>query len=257
MHLIFLKLFCALMLDGFESTKKNQQMLTDENEEDEEGEVELHLNQFNLDSGVDEKPAGSSPSIKTEIEGMRDPFTFSKGQSPFDLSNLLTISNDRKKNITNNNRKRRETILARFDMSKHLNLKNEFTYFKKGDTKKSLFIFSKSNRIRKFCYRVSKSPYFDKLKILMIIVSCVNLSFETFIDEEEYADYQAVSYSLNAIANIFFCFETFILIISVGLIMGKTSYLREFLNILDIIATISFILDSVTDDRDFPAFRVL
>lgn len=229
--MIILKLFCALMLDGFEKSCPN--------EEDED----------TLETSKNEEEEAANTTFKDRgPDAQAYPV---KGSQNFDK-----IKEENKKIELYQNWLRRDTIELRFDEIKHLGLEDEFVYFKNVETERSLFLFSKENKLRRFCYRVFLSTRFDSLRLVFIIFACVNISFETFVSDSDYKEYAFVSQTMNIVVNAFFTTDALIKIISHGFILKKSSYLRQLMNVIDSVAIVGFFLDVVTEDADFPAFRV-
>ena len=129
-------------------------------------------------------------------------------------------------------------------------------YFSFIPTKKSLFFFSKTSRFRQLCFLITTHKIFRVVQTIIIVLLCANLSFETFVDEPEYQHLKEISIIINVILNIVFFVESLLSVVTMGLIMKKRSYLRNIFNLMDAIASLGFFLDTITNDEDFPTFRV-
>ncbi|CAF3063576.1 unnamed protein product, partial [Rotaria sp. Silwood2] len=139
------------------------------------------------------------------------------------------------------------------------------TYIQKinANNERSLFIFSKTNWIRKRANAVIEWNPFEYMVLLTIIANCIVLALEEHLPHE---DKTKVARSLEKTEIYFlgiFCFEAALKIIALGFMLHRSSYLRSPWNVMDFIvvvtglATVSIKKDSSFDLRTLRAVRVL
>ncbi|CAM4922480.1 unnamed protein product [Rotaria socialis] len=128
---------------------------------------------------------------------------------------------------------------------------------------RSLFIFSKSNWIRKRANAVIEWNPFEYMVLLTIIANCIVLALEEHLPNE---DKTKVARSLEKTEVYFlgiFCFEAALKIIALGLMLHRGSYLRSPWNVMDFVvvvtglATVSIKKNTSFDLRTLRAVRVL
>ncbi|CAF4186373.1 unnamed protein product [Rotaria magnacalcarata] len=128
---------------------------------------------------------------------------------------------------------------------------------------RSLFIFSKSNWIRKRANAVIEWNPFEYMVLLTIIANCIVLALEEHLPNE---DKTKVARSLEKTEVYFlgiFCFEAALKIIALGLMLHRDSYLRSPWNVMDFVvvvtglATVSIKKNTSFDLRTLRAVRVL
>ncbi|CAF0900785.1 unnamed protein product [Rotaria sordida] len=132
-----------------------------------------------------------------------------------------------------------------------------------ASNERSLFIFSKTNWIRKRANAVIEWNPFEYMVLLTIIANCIVLALEEHLPND---DKTKVARSLEKTEIYFlgiFCFEAALKIIALGFILHRGSYLRSPWNVMDFIvvvtglATISIKKNSSFDLRTLRAVRVL
>lgn len=117
----------------------------------------------------------------------------------------------------------------------------------------SIFLFSRSNAIRRLIFQIINNKYFDVVVtfhiLLNSIVLAVNLSLDQkFVDDvtwEKIEIYFVVVYSIEAIFKL----------IAWGFIEGNKAYIKEVWNILDGIVVVASILTQFIDDQNFGVIR--
>ena len=128
------------------------------------------------------------------------------------------------------------------------------------DEELSLFLFSKTSRIRIFCKALSDSDVFRKFINFFIWVSSIKLALDTFIDWESdkgnYPLMREISYILNLVVNVIFLIETLLKIISFGFFVGDNSYLRGWLNVVEFSCIVAFFVDLFTIQEQFNIVKV-
>ncbi|EWS72781.1 cation channel family transporter (macronuclear) [Tetrahymena thermophila SB210] len=134
--------------------------------------------------------------------------------------------------------------------------KNQFQYYEGVECEQSLYIFSKDNIIRKTLYYVYKNPLFDKVVLLVIILTSFKLTFDTYIGS---ADVGATKFSNNAdlFFTIFFICECVVKVVSLGFFLDEGSYLRDSWSQLDFFIVISSIIDLSLSQIDLGAIKIL
>lgn len=107
----------------------------------------------------------------------------------------------------------------------------------------SLYLFSKSSKVRVFAAQMVSHPKFEAVIIVLIVLSSLKLIVETYFDEN--ADpailraFRILDYFFNAV----FIFEAALKIIKMGLINDEGSYLKDNWSVMDFIIVISSIID--------------
>lgn len=96
----------------------------------------------------------------------------------------------------------------------------------------SLFLFSPSNRLRKYCIRIADHPYFDYVVLIFISLNCITLAMERpkippHSREREFLN------GANFVFTIIFGCEMLIKVIAKGLFYGKNAYFHNGWNIMD------------------------
>ena len=108
----------------------------------------------------------------------------------------------------------------------------------------SLFIFSKDNILRKFCFSLYFHRYFDKFIILLIIISSGKLVVMTYLDENNFSVKKGSEY-FDLAFTFLFLIEALIKTISLGFIFHSDCYLRENWSQLDFLIVIISLLDLI------------
>ena len=124
---------------------------------------------------------------------------------------------------------------------------------------RSLYLFSSENMLRKTCSRIANSKLFEIAIIFFIVVSTLNLAFESPLDDPT-SDKIKVLTKIDTVMTIIFTFEAILKIIAFGFVLnGKNSYLRSGWNVLDFIIVVSALISMAfnTDLEFFKALRIL
>ena len=240
-NFIVLNLFITIMLFGFES------MVITENEEskiiadDKNGNIITKylankVNNFDLNNSENSEYEEQSHKSNNDEYSSNDSNYNNNWKNNFNNASLrLAIS----KELIN-------------DSKEISNLKNQLITDFFDD---SLFFFSRNSKIRQICKTIVENYYFLNVFYFMILISAFIISLDTFFEDgnefHNYANY--IKYVLNS----FFTFEVVCKIISLGFIFGKSSYLREFLNIIDFLAIFGFYFYFFTSDSVYPVLRVI
>ncbi|XP_033643023.1 voltage-dependent P/Q-type calcium channel subunit alpha-1A-like isoform X11 [Asterias rubens] len=103
----------------------------------------------------------------------------------------------------------------------------------------SLFIFSTTNPIRRFCHYVVNLRYFDFLIMVVIALSSITLAMENPIDDpNNKSQYNAVLEYFDYAFTTIFTIEMTLKILDMGLLLHKGSYCRDLWNILDSVVVV-------------------
>lgn len=122
----------------------------------------------------------------------------------------------------------------------------------------SLFIFPKNNCFRVKLYEMQKHKWFERIIMLLIMLSTVKLIFDTYnLDEPVGTPTRVVSDNLDLFFTISFTLEFLIKSIALGFALDKGSYLTESWNQLDFFIVVTSLFDLALVAVDIPAIRVL
>ena len=115
-------------------------------------------------------------------------------------------------------------------------------------TSHSVFLFSKTNLIRKLCTLIVSLKIFDRLVLFFITASTVKLALDTFYDKKdgEESIFNEVSFYFSYSINIFFTWVIILKTISIGFIMQKKSFCRDYLNVINLFAVLGFYVSMFT-----------
>jgi len=220
---VFLNLFLAILLDEFtgEETEEELEEIEEENEEAEES-------------------LGGRTSSKTTVGGFESTKrgTTQKTMSKDSLKVIqsfdskLDLSEDEEKSSATKVRQHHEVIACR----------------------RSLYIFSKRNPVRTACLWIIRHRYFERAILVMIAVSSIKLSVDTFVSSTN-DSYTNISDTFDKAVNIFFALEAATKIISLGFIMDDGSYARDSWNILDFIIVITSLIDMTSSNVNIPVIK--
>jgi len=91
---------------------------------------------------------------------------------------------------------------------------------------KSLYLFGPNNKCRLLIHKIIKSKYFDYTIILTILVSCLQLSLESPLNDPE-STLAIVLIHIDIITASIFFTEMMLIVIANGFVLnGKKSYIR-------------------------------
>lgn len=115
---------------------------------------------------------------------------------------------------------------------------NEAAFAMSAPMGRSLFIFSKDSRVRKWAFNLIAHPYFDSVILALITISSIALAVDNPLANPA-AKLPIFLTRLDTVFAIIFAAEMVIKIIALGLVLGKTAYLRSAWNVLDCLIVIS------------------
>ncbi|KAL4477029.1 hypothetical protein ABPG72_011726 [Tetrahymena utriculariae] len=134
--------------------------------------------------------------------------------------------------------------------------KNKFIWFEGVECEKSLYLFSKEGNFRKTIYYIYKHGLFEKIVLLVIILTSFKLTFDTYIGT---ADVKANEFSndVDLFFTIFFICECLIKVIALGFILDEGSYLRDNWCQLDFFIVVSSLVDISLSSVNLNAIKIL
>lgn len=137
-------------------------------------------------------------------------------------------------------------------------LESKDDYEREVFCQESLYLFSKRWKCRKFIYKLQDHQWFDRVIILLILLSTVKLIFDTYIlDEPEGSQIKIISEDVDLFFTVSFAMESLVKSIALGFALDKGSYLTEGWNVLDFFIVVSSLLGLALSSLNIPALRVL
>ena len=122
---------------------------------------------------------------------------------------------------------------------------------------KSYFLFSKRNKFRMICYKISHSQIFENCLLALIIMNSLKLVWDTYILDEPSSSVEfEVSDRLDSVFTICFALEFLIKSTAFGFCLTEDSYLRDNWNKLDFIIVAMSIIDMSVTSIDIPVIKV-
>ena len=135
--------------------------------------------------------------------------------------------------------------------------KAEAVPYKDVDCMYSLYLFSKENPIRLFCWDIITSEYFESVILTIICSGSIKLAVDTYFLREA----NDLETTIGTYFDLFFtaCFtlECVIKVISMGFVVDTGSYLRDSWNVLDFCIVVASLIDSAVTEIDIPMIKVL
>ncbi len=124
----------------------------------------------------------------------------------------------------------------------------------------SLCCMPPDNAFRSSVFAITSHPVFDRLVLLLILVSSVTLAIDNPLHDPDGATARAV-FVIDIMLTVLFTIEMMLKIIALGLVMHKESYLRSGWNVLDgtivIISIISLAMEGNSALSSLRALRAL
>ena len=106
----------------------------------------------------------------------------------------------------------------------------------------SFFIFNKHNRFRRFCHKIVTLHLFNNIIMICIFFSSLTLALDTPIKSQTPTMGENMLLVVDQLFTIIFFFEVLLKMISMGVILHKGSFCRNWYNILDAsVVTVSVI----------------
>ncbi|KAL4475075.1 hypothetical protein ABPG74_001771 [Tetrahymena malaccensis] len=133
---------------------------------------------------------------------------------------------------------------------------NSFQYYIGVECEQSLYIFSKENIIRRTFYYIYKHPLFEKLVLLVIILTSFKLAFDTYISAADVGARNFIN-AVDLFFTVFFMCECVIKVVSLGFFFDEGSYLRDSWSQLDFFIVVSSIVDLSLTQMNLQAIKIL
>ncbi|KAL4477034.1 hypothetical protein ABPG72_011731 [Tetrahymena utriculariae] len=246
---IFMNLVLAIIMDSFDS---------DEVQADRK-EIE---NRFEVVEDID----FNYSSVGTTILAQTSQYSSSNYSNSFvNKVNSNSFSNSHRKSQTDQQSQHSHTKSGSqneideedFDDVKKSNINQiQFVYFAGVKCQRSLYIFSQQNIIRKICYRTLMHPLFEQVVLMVIVLSSIKLTMDTYVNDQESQIY-IIGLQIDKFFTAFFALESLIKIISLGLIFDSNSYLRDTWSQLDFFIVICSIIDVSVTSINLSAIKIL
>lgn len=251
---IFLNLFLAILLDGFDSSGALQ---TFDEVENEMAEIENIYKAKNLE--LEEKRNVAEKLEKAEKNKL------SKIINPEDVKTEADIKREKLMFIINNNQMPSSSSSDSDDndyFQYYLNKKMKIKKVKKDLYKdvyceKTFFYIPKKNPVRKLCAWISSHEYFETIILTLIILGSLKLVVETYIDTDQVNMTTIILSRMDLGFNILFTIEMFVKVMRNGFIIDEGSYLRESWHMLDFFIVCSSWVDIAVEGIDLPFIKVL
>ena len=142
------------------------------------------------------------------------------------------------------------------DLTKQ-SISEEEKKYKKLSCKYSFYLFSKNHWIRKLCWGIVSSNYFEAVIISLICLAAFKLAIETYYLLETDPLVENVFYWVDFFLTIAFSLEFLLKTIALGFVFEENSYLRDSWNQLDFFIVLASILDLTFSEFNVPMIKVL
>mmetsp|Transcript_2591 Transcript_2591/g.3694 ORF Transcript_2591/g.3694 Transcript_2591/m.3694 type:complete len:1759 (-) Transcript_2591:300-5576(-) len=130
--------------------------------------------------------------------------------------------------------------------------------------KKSLGVFSETDKIRIFCVRIVENKYFDHVILVFIILNSIVLALidysvvdpDTGLPTADGSWQNSIVENTEIMFTIVFTVELVLKVIALGLLLGRNTYLRYGWNILDAVVVIAGWIEIFLADVGLSALRL-
>jgi hypothetical protein len=123
---------------------------------------------------------------------------------------------------------------------------------------KSFYLFSKTNKIRVFLYKMTTNSKFDFCILVIILLNSAKLVFDTYIlESEEQSPEVRFSTVADMVFTVLFGLELVCKAVSNGFFNEEGSYLSDVWNILDFCIVVLSVVDLSLASFDISAIKVL
>ncbi len=112
--------------------------------------------------------------------------------------------------------------------------------FKKNECENSFYVLAQTNKYRIFCMKLIMNKWFDRIILIIILLSTVRLIADTFVKGYFFVFAFEI---VDAVFNIIFLFEAIFKVSAMGFVLDEGSYLRDNWNRIDIVIVICSIFD--------------
>lgn len=125
---------------------------------------------------------------------------------------------------------------------------------------KSLYLFDKDHKVRKYAFIVAKNYKFEAFIIICIIISTCSLSYQSPLNDPNSKVMQFWG-KVDTITTVIFTFECALKIVALGFVScGKLSYMRNIANVFDFIIVVSALINAAQGEgasKSLNIFKVL
>ena len=103
---------------------------------------------------------------------------------------------------------------------------------------RSLYLFDHRTKFRHFMVRAVHNPIFENTIILAIALNSIALSIYNYSDRDNETEYNQILENISVGFTIIFFLEMVFKTISMGFVVHRNSYLRDYWNWLDFIVVL-------------------
>jgi hypothetical protein len=250
---IFLNLFLAVLLDGFENSE-NLQMVEEIEQEVKELERvhKLLIKNYEQKKKIEEEEAQKATQKVMKLIEPENYFLSTEIQKKQGCYMIVRDNDSDNESLSD-------------DLNIKAHLENQFKSrkarvdpFEGVHCVKSLFYFKKTNPLRRFAARVVSHPYFETVVLVLIILGSIKLVIETYFESGEMSLGMSLAFEwIDKIFTICFTLECVFKILKFGFFVPKNAYLKDSWSILDFIIVISSIIDIAVESINLPILKVL
>jgi len=261
---IFLNLFIALVLDGFETLSKNDENhVNNHNIEEKDQSSDSEEEEEKL--GIEEFKCLESRNFNEFLQKFKYDVDFEAKVMKRRLPFLVKSSILANRRATNRLAQRSKTILTDKDLNLHLlktmQLKLNFMEieYKALKEKYSLFFFSKKSEFRRNCFFLTRSRCFTMIINIVIMTNSIKFGLDTWIDWEnpqEDLNLKRISNYCDFIFLGIFALEAGLKIVAEGLFISKESYLRNPFNFINFLNILGTLISQFVQDQTLIVFKV-
>ena len=253
---IFLNLFLAILLDGFESSDALQEV-----EEIEEEHKELEYIHGRLVEDLKAKQAReAAEKLESEkkVNMIIEPEKYAEEEQIKKRSSCYLI--------VRNQDDDHQSLSDHLDLKK--NIDSTFNtnqpkpdLFEGVTCYKTFYYFKKTHWFRLFCAKVCAHPKFETVILALIILSSLKLVVGTYYRDDALEASNPLLYKIQNYIdmgfNIAFTIESVLNVMRNGFVVSDTSYLRDSWSILDFIIVVTSLIDMSLESVNLPILRVI
>ena len=250
---IFLNLFLAILLDGFESSDALK--VQDEIQQESRELDRIHHNLIAEEEEKRKINREEDEKAREKVMRIIDKEEFKDKQELRKSQAVYVIVRDQDED--------QESLSEELDLKAYLerDLNKsalEINPYEGVDCNRSFYYFRKGNPIRKFCATVVAHPYFENFIIFLIVASSIKLVVETYLKAATNSDTtNNVLDNIDHALTVLFTIEAAMKIMRLGLIVDDCAYLKDLWCILDIIIVVGSIVDWASTNFNIPIIKVL
>lgn len=135
--------------------------------------------------------------------------------------------------------------------------RRRYSLLEKVECNRSFYIFSKTNIIRLWCYKLSVSWEFDNFLLFIIMMNSLKLVWDTYILTYSNDSIQIkISDGLDTAFTILFAIEFIVKSIAFGFFNEKNTYLKDNWNKLDFLIVAASIVDMSITSINIPIIKI-